>query len=78
MIQFRDEHWKPWNNALRESLVEAQGDEGVTKGSWHFADGDGALTGGRLYHTALTAMTLEVYYRHLPIYQKADEEAIPH
>jgi hypothetical protein len=32
--------------------------------------------GGRLYTTCMATMMLEVYYRHLPIYQKnaADEE----
>jgi hypothetical protein len=28
--------------------------------------------GGRLYVTAMAAMTLQVYYRYLPIYQETE------
>jgi hypothetical protein len=41
-------------------------------GSWFFNDHDTA-PGGRLAHTALAILTLEVYYRLLPIYR---EEAV--
>jgi len=27
-------------------------------------------TGGRVYHTAINALSLEVYYRYLPMYTK--------
>ena len=74
MIQFKNDNWKQWNTRLRTSLVGSQADQGVAAGSWFFPDGDGAHSGGRLYHTALTALTLEVYYRHLPIYRQADAE----
>ena len=77
LFQFKDEKWNAWNPALRDALIDVQADDGVAKGSWFFAGGDGAHTGGRLYHTALTTMTLEVYYRHLPIYRQADDEPFP-
>lgn len=65
------EHWKQWNPRMRDSLVASQSKAGHTAGSWHFAGGDrGASKGGRLYCTALAAMTLEVYYRHMPLYRK--------
>ena len=37
--------------------------------SWNLTDPHGG-PGGRLYQTCLSVMTLEVYYRHLPIYQR--------
>ena len=39
---------------------------------WPTATGDPA-GGGRLYMTCLCVMTLEVYYRHLPLYQQAGQ-----
>ena len=48
---------------------------GVIEGSWYFPDSDGATSGGRLYHTALTALTLEVYYRHRPMYRMPQGES---
>ena len=35
---------------------------------WYFGGGH-AETGGRLYNTAMCVMTLEVYYRYMPLYQ---------
>jgi hypothetical protein len=62
--------WKKWNTAMREMLVAGQQAQGEAKGSWSPGAGDhGKAKGGRLYATALNCMTLEVYYRLLPIYQ---------
>ena len=66
--------WKKWNLEMREFLVSTQEREGNTRGSWYFA-GRGkpdrwGTAGGRLYDTAMSCMTLEVYYRFLPIYDK--------
>ena len=54
---------------MRDFLVEQQVRTGHEAGSWHFDDllGTGKQ-GGRLYSTAMAAMTLEVYYRFLPLY----------
>ena len=64
--------WKTWNNRMRDYLVATQSKSSHEAGSWHFADpyGDKA---GRLYNTALAILTLEVYYRYLPLY---GEEAV--
>ncbi|MBS0207450.1 MAG: hypothetical protein JSS27_00715 [Planctomycetes bacterium] len=63
--------WHDWNNKLREYLIQAQGRQGHETGSWHFVDAHGSSTkGGRLYNTCLAILTLEVYYRYLPIYDK--------
>ena len=38
----------------------------------------GADSGGRLYCTSMATMILEVYYRHMPIFQKqATEDGFP-
>ena len=70
--------WREWNDEMRDFLISTQAREGHEKGSW-FLPGDGHnTTGGRLYVTAMATMILEVYYRHMPIYQeKAVEEEFP-
>jgi hypothetical protein len=60
--------WQAWNGALRDLLVSMQSTTGHEAGSW--APGGGHdQQGGRLYMTALAVCTLEVYYRHLPLYK---------
>jgi hypothetical protein len=66
--------WQEWNTEMRESLVRRQSNRGHERGSWYFNDPHGAQMGGRLYSTAMAAMTLEVYYRILPIYGKRSVE----
>lgn len=61
--------WREWNTKLRDFLVNKQDKEGHQKGSWYVNYGHQTEHGGRLYTTALACMTLEVYYRHMPIYQ---------
>jgi hypothetical protein len=62
--------WQEWNGALRDLLVSLQATTGHEAGSW--APGGGHdRQGGRLYMTALAVCTLEVYYRHMPLYQHA-------
>lgn len=63
--------WNTWNPAIREHLVKTQNQSGHEAGSWFFED-QYAKEGGRLYTTAMCAMTLEVYYRFSPLYQQAD------
>lgn len=60
--------WPRWNARNRDQLVTRQAAHGHEAGSWFFADHDTA-PGGRLAHTALAVLTLEVYYRLLPIYR---------
>jgi hypothetical protein len=66
--------WEVWNNATREALVALQEREGHEMGSWDpvgdaIHGGIDVRVGGRLYWTSLATCTLEVYYRHLPIYR---------
>jgi Ca-activated chloride channel family protein len=70
------EQWSAWNRPMREILLDAQcrrPHNGKAKvdcclGSWPAADSAPALEGGRLMQTALGLLTLEVYYRHLPLF----------
>ncbi len=66
--QYGGEPWEKWNAAMRDFLVSTQAAEGPAAGSWYFAGGHGAESGGRLYNTSLATLILEVYYRHPPIY----------
>jgi hypothetical protein len=70
MHHFGGYPWQRWNAVMREYLIETQATTGHEAGSW-FLDGsdDGIHAGGRLYCTALAAMTLEVYYRYMPLYR---------
>ena len=67
--------WKKWNPRMRDHLVGTQSQQGHEKGSWFSDVGHEAAPGGRLCATALGCMTLEVYYRHMPIYQTEAVEA---
>src|SRR5690606_20895936 len=63
--------WDRWNKKMRDTLVGSRDVKGHARGSWAPQGGDhGRAKGGRLYATALNCMTLEVYYRVLPIYQE--------
>jgi len=69
MHHWGGEAWTAWNNVMREQLIDTQVKEGVASGTWKPIGGHGAAA-GRLYTTCLNVMTLEVYYRHLPLYQR--------
>lgn len=66
--------WLVWNRKMRDLLISEQETRGHARGSW-FLEGDtNNAQAGRLYVTSLATLTLEVYYRYLPIYsQKAFE-----
>ncbi len=67
LVQLDHPVWPRWNLKNRDQLVAQQARLAHEAGSWFFADRDTA-PGGRLAHTALAVLTLEVYYRLLPIY----------
>lgn len=67
--------WNKWNDVMRERLVRSQKRSGHEAGSWDVADKHGA-PGGRIYMTCLAAMTLEIYYRKLPIYKHLEGEGV--
>jgi hypothetical protein len=66
--------WQKRNEALRDRLIETQVKRGNAAGSWKPTGDSGTKAGGRLYQTCLSIMTLEVYYRYLPLYQRDENE----
>lgn len=64
--------WQQWNDVMRAELPQAQSKSGRERGSWPpQADRWGRF--GRLYTTCLSLYCLEVYYRHMPLYQVSVE-----
>jgi len=63
---------KFWNPKMRDLLVDLQkkgGDDAIA-GSWDKDQGFIGSACGRLGTTCLALLTLEVYYRHLPLYKR--------
>jgi hypothetical protein len=62
---------------MKKALLDNQckggpmdGTENDKDGSWDPVGGGHVPTGGRVFSTALGALSLEVYYRYLPLYTK--------
>ena len=76
MFHMGGEYWDQWNHALNPILIKNQVKEGSKAGSWEPV---GAIPdrwakhAGRLYVTTMNLLNLEVYYRHLPIYDDTAE-----
>jgi len=69
------QHWELWNGRLRDLLTSTQSQEGGTAGSWspdQPTSDKWGHAGGRLYVTCMHLLMLEVYYRHLPLYQQLE------
>jgi hypothetical protein len=73
MAVAKPDAWEKWNVAMRDKIIKDQDNGGNAnardqKGSWDPAgDGLGKQL-GRLGYTSLSVLTLEIYYRHLPLY----------
>ena len=69
----KNQDWEKWNLRVREYLIGSQVlAEGCAKGSWDpfMPEPDRwGRAGGRLFMTSLSTLTLEVYYRYLPLYR---------
>ncbi|AMV30241.1 hypothetical protein VT84_37965 [Gemmata sp. SH-PL17] len=87
---FEGEEWKTWNEGpkqadgtrkggMRDWLIGQQSKKDLNSGSWDPETGPNNWFGrecGRLGTTAMCLLTLEVYYRHLPLYKRgADGQA---
>lgn len=71
MHHFGGKPWEQWNLQMRDILVESQVRRGHAAGSWDPRGGH-ASQAGRLYSTAMAVCTLEVYYRHAPIFRQIE------
>jgi hypothetical protein len=75
-----DKDWDVWNRKMRKILVQSQCKTGCATGSWDPgtpAKDSWGDYGGRVMMTSLSTLTLEVYYRYLPLYQLDTEEKKP-
>jgi hypothetical protein len=62
--------WERWNLRMRDILVDSQVTQGPHAGSWHPEGDRWGSAGGRIFVTSLSVCSLEVYYRHAPIYRQ--------
>lgn len=66
------DRWTAWHESLYPMLIETQVTQGPYAGSWEplgpIPDAWGEYA-GRLYVTTMNLLSLEVTYRHLPIYE---------
>jgi hypothetical protein len=74
----KNKDWENWNLKVREGLIALQVKDGTcANGSWDpdlpVADVWGQRA-GRVFTTSLSILTLEVYYRYLPLYRNYDED----
>jgi hypothetical protein len=73
----KNKDWEQWNPKVREALIGMQvKGQGCVGGSWdpeHPVADRWGLVAGRLYLTSMSILTLEVYYRYLPLYREYDE-----
>jgi hypothetical protein len=62
--------WRSWNEDMKTALVLNQNKltTGCRTGSWEPADLWARHSGGRVYSTAINALTLEVYYRYANVF----------
>jgi hypothetical protein len=66
--------WQEWNKALKEALLPSQEKGFCNRGSWVLPKERYRFYEGRLYTTLLHLLSLEVYYRYLPLYRSVPVE----
>lgn len=66
--------WNKWNEEMRTLLVGSQVKSGENAGSWSDTNDQFIFTKstGRLGVTCMSLLTLEVYYRHLPLNKRSE------
>lgn len=69
------ENFDLWNHRMREHLIRSQEKTGHAAGSWNPQGADWGQRGGRMYATSMALITLQVYYRHLPMYRHVKRTA---
>lgn len=61
--------WDRWKDSVLLKICERQVKRGREAGSWFDKDDPGAKAGGRLEQSCFHTLSLNVYYRHLPIFR---------
>jgi hypothetical protein len=74
LYQHQGPVWLAWNEKLKEVLPLIQKKGGAENGSWD-PHGNHISAGGRVMSTTLATLSLEVYYRLLPMYGFRNEDA---
>lgn len=80
MFHMGGEHWRRWNERLHPLLINSQAQSGPLAGSWDplgYPAGTRRIPiydrwgphAGRIYVTTMNLLSLEVHYRHLPLYE---------
>ena len=69
MHHYGGREWEKWNRALRDMLVSQQVKNGKHPGSWNPSSYEWGAQGERIFVTSMAVCTLEVYYRHLPLFE---------
>ena len=72
MHHYGGKPWNQWNDKVRGLLISSQESRGRYPGSWDPHDFEWGRRGGRIYTTSMAVCTLEVYYRHLPIFHQIE------
>jgi hypothetical protein len=62
--------WDEWNARIKPIWLDLQVKNGGNAGSWDPKGGRHMNDMGRIISTALATLSLEVYYRYLPLYQE--------
>jgi len=70
MFQMGGRYWQEWNRAFNKPLIARQVRTGPNKGSWAVEGSAYGRHGGRVYTTAMGLLSLEVYFKHLPMYRR--------
>ena len=81
MFNLGGPEWVQWNRDIAARLIETQCQDGCAMGSWDPERADpgrvGHERGAAGDHHGLSTLTLEVYYRYLPLYQMGGGEGHP-
>lgn len=72
-------YWKGWNDAMKNALVPSQKQkaDGCQFGSWDSDVDRWGFEGGRVYATAINALTLEIYYRYPNAFTGGEKKKVP-
>ena len=68
MFQMGGNYWKEFNKEVKRLLCDNQCRGGCADGSWYIEKPVWYNQVGRLFHTAMGCLTLEVYYRYMPVF----------